>query len=174
VWRPTAPDQVWVGDITCLPRQGGGWLYLASWQDACSRKIVGCDVRETMPEQLVSEALRRALAVRQPARGLIVHSDQGSQYTATRFRNLLARHGATQSMSRRGNWYDNAQAESFWSRLNTKLRDGGSFPSLAEARLELSHYIAYYNDERRHSALGYHTPNHFETHLQSTSEKCPA
>ena len=69
---------MWVGDITCLPKQRGGWLYLASWQDVCSRKVVGWDLRETMPEDLVSEALRRALAVRQPAAGLLVHSDQGS------------------------------------------------------------------------------------------------
>ena len=161
---------MWVGDITCLPKQGGGRLYLASWQDACSRKVVGWDVRETMPEDLVSEALRRALAVRQPARGLIVHSDQGSQYTATRFRDFLTQHGAAQSMSRRANCYDNAQAESFWSRLKTELLDGGSFPGLEEARLELAHYIAYYNDERRHSALGYRSPNHFETQLQTTSQ----
>ena len=73
-------------------------------------------------------------------------------------------------MSRRGTCYDNAQAESFWSRLKTELLDGGSFPSLEEARLELSHYIAYYNDERRHFALRYHSPNHFETHLQTTSQ----
>ena len=83
--------------------------------------MVGWDVRETMPEDLVSEALRRALAVRQPPPGLVVHSDQGSQYTATRFCDLLAAHGATQSMSRRGNCYDNVQAESFWSRLKTEL-----------------------------------------------------
>jgi transposase InsO family protein len=172
--RPTAPDRVWVGDITCLPKQGGGWLYLASWQDACSRKVVGWDVRETMPEDLVSEALRRALAVRQPAGGLIVHSDQGSQYTAARFGDLLTRHGAEQSMSRRGNCYDNAQAESFWSRLKTELLDGGSFPGLEEARLELAHYIAYYNDQRRHSALAYRSPNHFEIYLKTTPEKCPA
>jgi transposase InsO family protein len=127
-----------------------------------------------MPEDLVSEALRRALVVRQPSAGLIVHSDQGSQYTATRFRDLLADHGVAQSMSRRGNCYDNAQAESFWSRLKTELLDGGSFASLEEARLELSHYIAYYNDERRHSALAYHSPNCFETQLQTTSQMCPA
>ena len=131
--------------------------------------MVGWDVRETMPEGLVSEALRRALAVQRPA-GLLVHSDQGSQPTATRFGNLLAPHGAEPSMSRRGTCSDNAQAESCWSRLKTELLDGGSFPSLEEARLELSHYIAYYNDERRHSALGYHSPNHFETHLQTTSQ----
>ncbi|WP_165768323.1 IS3 family transposase [Hymenobacter amundsenii] len=168
---PTAPNRVWVGrGFTYLPRQGGGWLYLTVWLDRCSRKIVGWDVRETMPEDLVSEALRRALAVRQPRAGLIVHSDQGSQYTATRFKDLLARHGAVQGMNRRGNCYDNAHAESFWSRLKAELLDGGSFPGLAEAKLEISHHIA----ERRHSLLGYRSPNHFETQLQTTSQLCPA
>ena len=171
---PTAPNRVWVGDITYLPRQGGGWLYLAVWLDRCSRKVVGWDVRDTMPEDLVSEALRRALTVRRPPAGLIVHSDQGSQYTATRFKQLLTRHEALQSMSRRGNCYDNAHAESFWSRFKAELLDGGSFPGLAEARLEISHHIAYYNAERRHSALGYRSPNHFEIHLQTTSQLCPA
>ena len=171
---PAVPNRVWVGDITYLPRQGGGWLYLAVWLDRCSRKIVGWDVRDTMPEDLVSEALRRALAVRRPPAGLVVHSDQGSQYTATRFRDILARNGAVQSMSRRGNCYDNAHAESFWSRFKAELLDGGSFPGLTEARLEISHHIAYYNAERRHSALGYCSPNHFESQLKTTSQLCPA
>jgi transposase InsO family protein len=155
---PTAPNRVWVGDITYLPKQGGGWLYLATWLDRCSRKVVGWEVREAMPEALVSDALRRALAVRQPAAGLIVHSDQGSQYSATRFKDLLARHGALPSRSR----------------LKTERLDGGRFPGLEEAWLEISHYIAYYNAERRHSALGYLAPNHFESHLQTTSQLCPA
>ena len=171
---PTAPNRVWVGDITCLPRQGGGWLYLVVWLDRCSRKVVGWDVRDTMPEDLVSEALRRALAVRRPPAGLIIHSDQGSQYTAARFKQLLVRCGARQSMSRRGNCYDNTRAESFWSRFKAELLDGGSFPGLAEAKLEISHHIAYYNAERRHSALGCRAPNHFETHFQTTSQLCPA
>ncbi len=102
----------------------------------------------------------------------MVHSDQGSQYAATRFKALLARHEALQSMSRRGNCYDNAPAESFWSRLKTELLAGGSFRNLTEARLEISHYLAYYNAERRHSALGYLAPNHFETHFQTTSQPC--
>ncbi|WP_046247506.1 IS3 family transposase, partial [Hymenobacter terrenus] len=171
---PAAPNRVWVGDITYLPRQGGGWLYLAVWLDRCSRKVVGWDVRDTMPEDLVSEALRRALVVRRPPAGLVIHSDQGSQYTATRFKDLVAKHGALQSMSRRGNCYDNAHAESFWSRFKAELLDGGSFPGLAEAKLEISHHVAYYNAERRHSALGYQSPNHFETQLQTTSLLCPA
>ena len=174
-----APNRVWAGDITCLPRQGCGWLYLAVWLDRCSRKVVGWDVRETMPEDLVSEALRRALAVLRPSAGLIVHSDQGSQYTATRFKQLLTRYGARQSMSRRGNCYGNAlpgttHAESFWSRFKAELLDGGSFPGLAEAKLEISHHVAYYNAERRHSALGYHSPNHFETQFKTPSQLCPA
>ncbi len=141
---PTAPNRVWVGDITYLPRQSGGWLYLAVWLDRCSRKIVGWDVRDTMLEGLVSEALRRALAVRRPPAGLSIHSDQGSQYTAARFKDLVAKHGAQQSMSWRGNCYDNAHAESFWSHFKAELLDGGSFPGLAEAKLEISHHIAYY------------------------------
>jgi len=144
------------------------------WLDRCSCKTVGWDVRDTMPEDLVSEALRRALAVRQPPAGLIVHSDQGSQYTATRFKDLLVRQGVLQSMSRRGNCYDNAYAESFWSRFKAELLDGGSFPGLAEAKLEISHHVAYYNAERRHSALGYQSPNHFETQFKTTSQLCPA
>jgi len=113
--------------------------------------------------------------VRQPAAGLVGHSDQGRQYAATNFKALVARHGAVQSMSRRGNCYGNAlpgtaRAESFWSRLKTELLDGGSFRKLTEARLEISHYLAHYNAERRHSALGYLAPNHFETHFQTTSQ----
>jgi transposase InsO family protein len=125
-----------------------------------------------MPEELVSEALRRALAVRRPPASLIVPSDR--QYTATRFKQLLVRHGAVQSRSRRGNGYDNAHAESFWRRFKAELLDGGSFPGLTEAKLEISHHIAYYNAERRHSALGYLAPNHFETQLKTTSQFCPA
>lgn len=162
-----------VAELTRLPRQGRGWLYLAVWLDRCSRKVVGWDVRDPMPEDLVSEALRRALAVRRPPAGLVAHSDQGSQYTATRFKDLIARHGALSSMSRRGNCYANAHAEPFWSRFKAELLDS-SFPGLAEATLEISHHIAYYNAERHHSALGYHAPNHFEFYLQTTSQPCPA
>jgi putative transposase len=123
-----------------------------------------------MPEDLVSETLRRALVVRRPPAGLVMHSDQGSQHTAARFKALVAKHGAQQSMSRRGNCYDNAHAESFWSRFKAELLDGGSFPSLTEAKLEIGHHIA----EQRHSALGYLALNHFETHLQTTSQLCSA
>ena len=112
-----------------------------------------------MSEDLVSETLLRALVVRRPPAGLIIHSNQGSQYTVTRFKALVAKHGAQQSRSRRGNCYDNVHAESLWSRFKAELLDGGSFPDLAEAKLESSHRIAYYNAERRHSALSYLAPN---------------
>ena len=131
-------------------------------------------MRDTIPKDLVSQALRRTLVVRRPPAGLVVHSNQGSQYTATRFKDLVVKHGALQSMSRRGNCYDNAHAESFWSRFKAELLDGGYLPSRAEAKLEISHHIAYYNAERRHSALGYLAPNHFETQLNTTSQLCLA
>jgi transposase InsO family protein len=171
---PAAPTQAWVGGIRYLPRQGGGWLYLAVWLDRCSRKMVGGDVRDTVPEDPVSEALRRALAARRPPAGLAVHSDQGSPCTATRLQARVAKHGARQSTSRRGNGCDNAHAESLWSRFKAELLDGGSFPDREEARLELSHRIASCNARRRHSARRYLAPNHFETRLQTTSQCCPA
>ena len=171
---PAAPNRVGVGDLTCLPRQGGGWLCLAGWLDRCPRKGVGWDVRDATPEDRVSEALRRAPVVRRPPAGLVARSDRGRRYTATRFKALVAKHGARQSMGRRGNGHDNAQAESFWRRFKAELLDGGLFPGLAEAKLEISHHIACYNAERRHSALGYCSPNNFETHLQTTSQLCPA
>ena len=171
---PTASNRVWTSVITYLPRQGGGWLYLAVWLDRCSRKVVGWDVRETMPADLVSEALRRALAVRRPLAGLIVHFDQGSQYTATRLKQLLTCCGALQSNSRLGNCYDNAHAESFWSRFKAELLNGSTFFGLAEARLQISHHVAHNNAERRHSALKYHSPNHFEAYLQTTFQLCPS
>ena len=121
-----------------------------------------------------NKRLAQALDIWPPA-GLVGHSDPGSQYTATRFKTLLARHGAVPSKSRRGNCYDNAHAhaESLWSRFKAELY-GSNSPGLAEARLEISHHVACYNDERRHSAPGYQSPNHFETQFKPTSQLCPA
>ena len=171
---PTAPNQVWVDDITYLPRQGGGWHYLTTWLGRYSHKVVGWGVHESVPEALVGGTLCCALAVRRPLVGLLVHSDQGSQYSATSFKALLARHEAVQSRSRRGNCYDHAPAESFWSRLKSELLNGGSFRNSTEARLASSHYLAYYNAERRYSSLGYSAPNYFETRFQTTSQLCAA
>ena len=166
---PTAPDQVWVGDITYLPLVGGRWCYLATWRDACSRRVVGWHLAAQMPTELVLLALEQALTLRQPAPGLIIHADRGSQYTSAACRARVAQAGAVPSFSRPGNPYDNAQAEAGWSTLKTELLPHGTaFASLEEARLEVAHYLdTYFNLDRRHSALGYRSPHQFEHDLKS-------
>ncbi|MBG8555044.1 IS3 family transposase [Hymenobacter guriensis] len=166
---PTAPDQVWVGDITYLPLGGGRWCYLATWRDACSRRVVGWHLAAQMPTELVLLALEQALTLRQPAPGLIVHADRGSQYTSAACRARVAQAGALASFSRPGNPYDNAQAEAGWSTLKTELLPGGTaFASLEEARLEVAYYLdTYFNLDRRHSALGYRSPHQFEQELKT-------
>jgi putative transposase len=166
---PTAPNQVWVGDITYLPLLGGRWCYLATWRDACSRRVVGWHLAAQMPTELVLHALEQALTLRQPAPGLIIHADRGSQYTSAACRARIDRAKAVPSFSRPGNPYDNAQAEAGWSTLKTELLPPGSaFASLEEARLEVAHYLdTYFNLDRRHSALGYRSPHQFEQDLKT-------
>jgi putative transposase len=157
------PRQVMVGDITYLPLQGGGWAYLATWLDLYSRKIVGWQVAETMTANLVIEAMAQVIRRERPAPGLVVHSDRGGQYVATEFRALLKRAGFEQSMSRAEEPYDNAHAESLFSRYKAELLEGGAFADVEEARMETFTYIeSYYNRVRRHSALGYQSPENFE------------
>ena len=154
---PTAPNQVWVGGITYLPPVGGRWCYLATWRDACSRRVVGWHLAAQMPTELVLHALEKALVLRQPAPSLIVHADRGSQYTRAACRARIAQAGALPSFSRPGNPYDNAQAEAGWSTLKTELLPHGTaFASLEEACLEVAYYLdTYSNLDRRHAALGY-------------------
>ena len=165
---PTAPDQVWVGDITYLPLVGGRRCYLATWRDACSRRVAGWHLAAHMPTELVLLALEQALTLRQPAPGLIIHADRGSQYTSAACRARIEKADALPSFSRPGNPYDNAQAEAGWSTLKTGLLPNGSpFASLEEARLEVAHYLdTYFNLDRRHSALGYRSPHQFELDFQ--------
>jgi transposase InsO family protein len=165
---PTAPDQVWVGDITYLPLQNGTWCYLATWRDACSRRVVGWHLSQQMPTELVLTALEQALTLRQPAPGLIIHADRGSQYTSRDCRARIAKAGAVASFSRPGNPYDNAQAEAGWSTLKTELLPHhGRFASFEEAQLEVAYYLdVYFNLERRHSALDYRSPLQFENDLK--------
>ena len=120
---PTRPGEVWQADITYVATREG-WLYVAGVLDACSRKIVGWAADDTMPTALVARAFERALALQQPAPGLLHHSDRGSQYASDAYRELLRRHGVQASMSRAGNCYDNAKMESFWATLKTELIDG--------------------------------------------------
>lgn len=164
---PTEPKAVLVGDITYLPLINGKWCYLASWQDKVSRRITGWKVSERMTDDLEIGALDKAIARGFVARDTVIHSDRGSQYASKDFRKLLSKNGLRQSMSGRGNCYDNAQAESFWARLKTELLEGGAFRSVDEARSETFSYIeGYYNRTRRHSSLGYLSPDEFEKRFE--------
>ena len=160
---PRKPGQAWAGDITFIP-SASGWLYLAVVIDLCSRRIVGWSLATHMRSELVVHALKQALQARPKASGALFHSDRGSQYSSTGFRTLLASAGLRQSMSSRANPYDNAWTESFMGTLKREMLQGGCFEDLADARTELFEYIeSYYNNQRKHSAIGYLTPNQFET-----------
>jgi len=160
---PQAPDQVWVGDITYIPLIGGTWGYLATWMDLFSRRLVGWALDDNMRDELVIKAFRRACNQRSPKAGLIIHSDGGKQYGSKAFRSLLSI-GFKQSMTRKDNHYDNAFMESFYSRFKTELLEGGAFRSLEDAYKECFSFIEeYYNRKRRHSSLGYYTPEEFES-----------
>lgn len=157
------PNQIWVGDITYLPLVGGGWLYLATWLDTWSHVITGWQVDDNMREGLVLEAFQVALTRRKTAEGLVVHSDGGGQYASKSFRTLLGQRGFKQSMTRSNNHYDNAMAESLFSRFKAELMEDGIFTSLEEARIEIFDYIdCYYNPIRKHSSLNNKSPFNFE------------
>ena len=162
----TATNQIWVGDSPYLALATGHWAYLACWRDTFSRRVVGWHVSESLHTDLMLTAFNRAVAVCQPPPGLLVHADRGSQYTSDAFTQLLDRTQAIASLSRPGNPYDNAPAESDWSTLKTELLPRGAcFADLEEARLELAEYLDhYYNTQRLHSALGYCTPLEIELH----------
>lgn len=165
---PQRPDEVWLTDITYLPT-AEGWLYLAAEMDACSRRILGWSTRATLATELAGAALSRALAARpKPLRGLLHHSDRGCQYTSAAFRRHLKGRGITQSMSRKGNCYDNAAMESFWATLKAECFGTLLPASRAQARSMIFDYIeTFYNPVRLHSALGYQSPVDFEHSLLS-------
>jgi putative transposase len=160
---PSGPNQIWVTDITYLRTQEG-WLYLAAILDLWSRRVVGWSCAPSLQASLTIAALRHALRERQPARGLIHHSDRGSQYVDDQYINILEAHGIDRSMSRVGNCYDNAFIESFWSTLKSDTAlDTITPPSRAEAELAVFDYIeTFYNPTRRHSSLGYLSPVAYE------------
>lgn len=163
---PTAPNQVIVGDITYLPNEEIGydkWLYLAIWLDLYSHRIVGWHIDRQMEESLVIQAIQQVIKRRQPAKKFIVHTDGGGQYGSGNFRELLALHGFRQSMTRRDNHYDNAHAESLFSRFKAELLDGEIFGGLDDAYYRTFEYIeGYYNTIRRHSSIGYLSPVKYE------------
>jgi putative transposase len=160
------PDQIWVGDITYLWTREG-WMYLAVLIDLYSRMVVGWSMGERMPVGLTLAALHMALGRRRPAAGWIHHSDRGSQYTASIYQRRLRELGALGSMSRKGDCYDNAVAESFFHSLKVELGDEMPFCSRAEARRIVFDYIeVFFNRQRRHSALGYVSPAEFEVTVE--------
>lgn len=161
----TRPNEVWVGDITCLPLSEGRWAYLAVWMDLYSRRIVGWQLESHMREELVITALQKALQTRSIRPDLIVHSDRGGQYAGGEFRKLLRKRKIKQRMSRADDPYDNAAMESFFSRLKAELLEGGAFDSLEDARTEIFEYIEmYYNTQRKHSSLNYQSPTQYENY----------
>ncbi|RZJ94105.1 MAG: IS3 family transposase [Hymenobacter sp.] len=176
--KPIQANKVWVSDITYLPLANGDWAYLCAFQDMASKQVVGWQVGATMPEELVTSALQRAFWSQPPTPGLLVHSDRGGQYCGKAYRKLLDDQKALRSQSRRGDCYDNAQAESLWSRLKTEVLEGRErpvFADLADAQASVAEYLDYYNQERLHSSIDYQTPYH--THqqlLQISALNCPA
>jgi transposase InsO family protein len=155
-------DRKWVADITYVATDEG-WLYLAAVMDLYSRRIVGWSMADHMEVDLVGDALRMALTRRSPRRGLLHHSDRGAQYACDDYQGLLARHGITCSMSGRGDCYDNAVMESFWSTVKTELVHGEHYATRERARASIFEYIeTFYNRKRLHSSLGYVSPETFE------------
>jgi transposase InsO family protein len=158
-----APNKVLVGDITYLPTERG-WVYLTVLIDLFSRKVVGWAMDETMETSLCLRALGRVCATRGALAGAVHHTDRGAQYASKAYREALKEAGMTQSMSRKGNCWDNAVAESFFGTLEQELRPERPWRNFGEARSAVSHYIHhYYNSQRRHSSIGYKTPIEFES-----------
>lgn len=156
------PDRVWAGDVTYLPTREG-WLYLAVLIDLYSRKVVGWAMSEHNDEALTLAALQMALDQRQPAPGLIHHSDRGTTYASGAYQDALDQNDIICSMSRKGDCWDNAVVESFFSTLDIECANGKDFSSRAEARRLVAEYIlGFYNPTRLHSYLGYTSPMEFE------------
>jgi transposase InsO family protein len=165
---PQQRDQVWVTDATCV-LTAQGWLYVVALLDVYTRRIVGWAMNDSLDAPLVVQALKMAIDQRRPSPSLIVHSDRGSQFASAEFRGALEAHQLLPSMSRKGNCYDNAYIESFWSSLKYEVVYRRKFATHAEARLAIFDYIeSFYNRTRLHSSLGYVSPLTFESETNTT------
>ena len=161
-----APNKAWVTDVTYIAT-GEGWLYLAAMLDLFSRRVVGYAMSDQNDRLLALDALGHALRARRPRRGLLHHSDRGSPYASDDYRAVLRNRGIVASMSRTGDCWDNAVAESFFATLKTELTDAMNYPTRAAAIASITDYIeTFYNDARRHSHLGYVSPVEFELRTQ--------
>jgi putative transposase len=162
------PNELWLADITYLPTHEG-WLFLAVVLDAFSRRVVGWSMRDDLQSDLVVNALTMAVTRRKPPAGVVHHSDRGSQYTSLAFGKTLRDSGLVASMGRRGDAYDNAACESFISTIKNELIRRQTWTSRDQARLAVFSYIeSFYNPRRRHSALGYQSPDEHERLHQQT------
>jgi putative transposase len=161
-FKAAAPNKVWVSDITYVPT-GEGWLYLAGHKDLFTGNIVGYAMGERLTRNLVIQSLFRAVAAKRPAEGLIHHSDRGSQYCSREYRNLLERFDLKASMSGKGNCYDNAPMESFWSMLKQELVHHRRYRTRLEAMRDITEYIeVFYNRQRLQAKLGFLSPVSYE------------
>jgi transposase InsO family protein len=171
-FSPSAPNQVWGSDITYLWTQQG-WIYLAVIIDLYSRRVVGWSIDRRMKKALVIRALMMAVNLRKPPPGLIHHSDRGSQYASHDYQKLLKQHGMICSMSRKGNCWDNAPVERFFSSLKREWTGDRLYRTRQEAIADVREYVAvYYNSKRLHSTLGYMTPMNYEKRLNKVSGIC--
>ena len=159
------PNQVWVGDVTFIPTREG-WLYLAVLIDLFSRKVVGWSMSDRNNVKLVSNALQMALNERLPAKGLVHHTDRGNLYAAHAYREIQENYGLVASMSRKGDCYDNAVAESFFATLKNEITIFKNYSTRQEAKSDIFSYIEiFYNRQRLHQTLGYQTPLEFEENV---------
>lgn len=164
-FKVEAADSAWVGDITYI-WTGEGWLYLSVLLDLYNREVVGWSASSRMTRQLAIDALQMALGRRIPQRGLLHHTDRGSQYASNDYQKILKEHGIICSMSRKGNCYDNAVAESFFGRLKSEWVNHKRYLSRSEATRSLFYYIEiFYNRKRRHSSINYLTPQEYDDFL---------
>jgi putative transposase len=171
-FSPSAPNQAWGTDITYLWTQEG-WIYLAVVIDLYSRRVVGWSIDRRMKKALVIRALMMAVSLRKPPPGLIHHSDRGSQYASHDYQKLLKQHGMICSMSRKGNCWDNAPVERFFSSLKREWTGDRWYRTRQQAIADVREYVAvYYNSKRLHSTLGYTTPMNYEKRLNKVSGIC--
>jgi putative transposase len=167
-FKAERPNQKWVGDITYIPTDEG-WLYLAAVEDLFHKKVIGWALDSRMTKQLTIDAIEQAIIKEKPNKGLIFHSDRGSQYAAYTYQDKLVSNGIRQSMSAKGHCYDNACMESFFATLKKELIHGRRFRTRDDAKLIIIDYIAtFYNAKRLHSALGYMSPIEFERHYRKS------
>jgi putative transposase len=159
---------LWASDITYVPTNEG-WLYVSAVMSVQTRKIIGLSMNNQLSEDLTATALKQAVKREKPPEGLIHHSDRGRQYACYGYRALLRRYGITPSMSRKGNCYDNAYMESFFSTLKRELVHGERYRTREEAKLSIFEYVeVFYNRVRKHSGLGYKSPEQYEKSLKET------